>query len=115
MQNRFDDFLNIDGELGKTFVALALRYVKIFLRKIGARKVDEINVKFVKQPFLDIMYGFKINGQIVLLDQSFIRQQKLKDQYDSTLAHIFDSFDYKRIDELCKNIKEEIKKIYLRR
>ena len=114
MKGSFDDFVTIDGKLDQVFVDLALRYTKIFLRKIGATKVDEADVKFVRQPFLDVLYGFRINGQIVLLDQSFIRQKALKEKYDSTLAHIFNQCNYDQIEQICQTIKNKIVKLYVK-
>lgn len=110
--NSFDDFVKINGDVVATYKNLAQRYVKIFLNKINAKYVDDIFVKFVKSPFLDVVFVFKINGQIVYLDHEYIKLKSLREQYDSTLANIFDKLSYKEIENICANLTQMLKQKY---
>ena len=58
------------------------------------------------------MIAFRINSQIVYLDQSYIKQKSLKEKYDSLLANIFNTFSYEKIDEICQKLKEKLQKVY---
>ena len=113
--NDFDDFVDISGDLEEQFLDLSKRYVRIFLSKINAKNVQDVGVKFVRQPFLDVAIAFLINGQVVFLDHEYIKLKSLKARYDATLANIFNSFDYKKIEELCQKLKQELLKIYLKK
>ncbi len=106
--NDFDDFLEINGDLEENFLDLSMRCAKIFLGKINAKTVDDVGVKFVKQPFLDIVVAFLINGQVVYLDQEYIKLKSLKARYDAVLANIFNTFDYSKIDKICQKLKQNL-------
>ena len=113
--NDFDDFVEIKDNIDDLFLRVSMRFVRIFLRKINARYIQDAAVKFVKQPFLDILIAFRINDQIVYLDREYIKQKSLISQYDAVLANLFNKYDYTQIDELClklsKNIKNEYQKV----
>lgn len=111
---KFDDFNEIDGDLIQEFFNLSKRRVKIFLNKIGSKKVDELSVLFETKPFLEILFGFRINGQVVILDSSYIKQKKLKEDYDSCLAQIFSEFDEKQIKEFCEKLKKELNNVFVK-
>ena len=110
--NEFDDFLEIDGDLEELFLELSMRNVKIFLDKINARHIEDVAVKFKKQPFLDIVVAFLINGQVVYFDQEYIKLKILKERYDSVVANMFKTYDYQKIDEICKILQQNILKKY---
>ena len=111
----FDDFVKINGDEVEVFINLAQRYVKIFLNKINAKKVDDLLVKFVPSPFLDIVYIFRINGQIVYLDQSYIKQKSLHEQYDSALATIFSELSQENIKDICLTLTQMLKQKYIKK
>lgn len=110
--NSFDDFVKIKGDVLEVYTSLAQRYVKIFLNKINAKHVDDVLVRFVQSPFLDIVFVFKINGQIVYLDHEYIKLKSLREQYDSALANIFDKLSYKEIENICANLTQMLKQKY---
>lgn len=112
--NDFDDFVNISSDLEEEFLKTAKRYVKIFLEKTGTKNVQEVAVKFVKQPFLDILIVFRINGEIVRLDEEYIKLKSLKKYYDSVLANLFNSFSYEDIETICQKLKKEIENKYVK-
>lgn len=110
--NKFDDFLEIDGDLTENFYNLSLRCINIFLSKINARHVEDVAVKFVKRPFLDILVAFRINGQIVYYDQEYVKLKSLKAKYDAVLANMFNNYDYQKIDEICLDLSKKLEKTY---
>lgn len=110
--NDFDDFIDISGDLEENFVKTALRYVKIFLSKNNVKNVEDVAVKFVRQPFLDILIAFRINGEVIRLDEEYIKLKSLKKYYDSVLANIFNKLSYNEIENICQKLKQEIIKIY---
>ncbi len=112
---KFDDFVETKGDLTLIYTQLAQRYVKIFLNKINASFVEDLLVKFIKEPFLDISFLFYKNGQIIVLDHNYIKQKSLKQQYDSALAQIFCDFSYKQIEDMCKNLTQTLKAIYIKK
>lgn len=112
--NDFDDFVNISSDLEEEFLKTAKRYVKIFLEKIGAKNVEEVAVKFVKQPFLDVLIAFRINGEIVRLDDEYIKLKSLKKYYDSVLANIFSKYSYEDVEAICQKLKKEIENKYVK-
>jgi len=112
---KFDDFVETKGDLTLTYTQLAQRYVKIFLNKIDAKYVEDLLVKFITQPFLDISFLFYKNGQIIVLDHNYIKQKSLKQQYESTLAQIFCDFSYKQIEDMCKNLTQTLKTTYIKK
>lgn len=112
--DNFDDFVKINGDAVEVFVNLAQRYVKIFLNKINAKRVEDLLVKFVPSPFLDIVYVFKINGQIVYLDQEYIKQKSLKEQYDSALAVVFSKLTHDNIKDICLTLTKLLKQKYIK-
>lgn len=112
--NNFDDFVKLNGDIVEIYNNLAKRYVKIFLNKINAKKTDDLLVKFVPAPFLDVVFVFKINGQIVYLNHEYIKLKSLREQYDSALANIFNNFSHKQIEDICKNLTQMLKQEYIK-
>ena len=112
--SNFDDFVKINGDVKDVYTNLAQRYVKIFLNKINTKRVDDLLCKFVQVPFLDVVFVFKINGQIVYLDHEYIKLKSLREQYDSALANIFEKLNYKQIEDICKTLTLLLKQKYMK-